>query len=142
MNSRSTQRPSVWLRYYRFLLILAALLGGIGVLLGAFGAHGLEPVLTLEGMEVYRTGVDYHFIHVLGMLLALSMADQRIARQHAVLSAALMAIGILLFSGSLYVLAVTGTSWIGMITPVGGMAFFGGWIALAIGVAQFCASTD
>ncbi len=132
-QNAATVSPALW----RALLVSAALLGGLGVLLGAFGAHGLEGVLTLEGMEVYRTAVDYHFTHVLGMLLTLALAGQAVAHYYAIIAASLHAAGIILFSGSLYVLALTQHDWLGMITPIGGMGFFAGWLTLAFGIARY-----
>lgn len=104
-------------------------------MLGAFGAHGLRGRLDAYSMSIYEKAVFYHFVHALGMLIA-----SVLPRVQAVSSAAatwvclLLLVGVLLFSGSLYVLAVTGIRALGMVTPIGGVAFIGGWMVLAIAV--------
>jgi uncharacterized membrane protein YgdD (TMEM256/DUF423 family) len=109
----------------------AALLA-LAVALGAFGAHGLKDRLDPYSMTVYEKAVLYHFLHALGILLvallgrtgALSAAGQtRVAW--------LLLVGIVLFSGSLYVLAVSGVRALGAVTPLGGLAFIAGWLLLA-----------
>jgi uncharacterized membrane protein YgdD (TMEM256/DUF423 family) len=110
-------------------LRIAAVLGFLGVLLGAFGAHGLRGRVSPEMLEVWRTGVLYHLVHVLA-LLGVALAGERVGWGRAVIG--LFAAGILVFSGSLYALALTGQTWLGAITPLGGAAFLGGWVALAV----------
>ena len=107
---------------------LAGFFGLTGVVLGAFGAHGLRDRLGPAMLEVYRTGVLYHLIHALA-LLAIGLHAGRLRYPRAV--AALWAIGIVIFSGSLYALALTGVHKLGAITPLGGLAFILGWAALA-----------
>jgi uncharacterized membrane protein YgdD (TMEM256/DUF423 family) len=109
------------------LIRLAALLGFSGVALGAFGAHGLRDRMTPGLLEVYRTGVLYHLIHALAVL-GVAIAAPRLRRAPAI--AALFAVGVLLFSGSLYALALTGMTRLGIITPLGGLALLGGWALL------------
>ena len=109
-------------------LKLASVLGFAGVALGAFGAHGLRQKLTPELMNAYQTGVLYHLLHAV-VLVALALYGRATAAP-VTLPGALFAIGILLFSGSLYVLAITGVSKLGMITPLGGLCFLAGWAAL------------
>lgn len=115
------------------ILMTATLLMAAAVAIGAFGAHGLKSHLSDEMMQVYKTGVDYHFYHALGLLLvgalSLSMPSGLLNW-----SAILLTVGILLFSGSLYVLAITGIKWLGAITPFGGLSFMAGWILLFIAV--------
>jgi uncharacterized membrane protein YgdD (TMEM256/DUF423 family) len=108
---------------------LAAALGFVGVALGAFGAHGLRERLSPAMLEVYRTGVLYHLIHAVA-LLAVALGADRLARPQAV--AILFSAGIVLFSGSLYALSITGARVLGMITPLGGLLFMAGWATLAI----------
>jgi uncharacterized membrane protein YgdD (TMEM256/DUF423 family) len=108
---------------------LAAALGFVGVALGAFGAHGLRERLSPAMLEVYRTGVLYHLIHALA-LLAVALGADRLARPRAV--AALFTAGIVIFSGSLYALALTGARGLGAVTPVGGLLFMAGWVTLAL----------
>jgi len=116
----------------RFLLI-GALCGLFTVLLGAFGAHGLEGRLPEQNLIWWRKAVDYQGLHALA-LLALGL----LARQHPAPTLRLagwgFVTGILLFSGSLYLLALTGQHWLGMLTPFGGLAFIFGWCALALAV--------
>lgn len=104
----------------------------LGVLLGAFGAHGLKSTLTEEGKAIWQTAVLYHLVHGLallavGWLATLKPHDALIPR-----AGWLFALGLLLFSGSLYLLAVTGLKKLGMITPLGGLAFLAGWACLAL----------
>lgn len=104
---------------------LAAVLGFLAVALGAFGAHGLKPVLERHGtLATWETAVLYHAVHTVA-LLALA-ARVRVP----VFTAWCFLAGIAVFSGSLYVLSVTGIRWLGAITPLGGVAFLAGWVAL------------
>jgi len=109
------------------LLRLAAFLGFSGVALGAFGAHGLRDRVSPAMLEVYRTGVLYHLIHALAVL-GLARGAGRVRR--AAVVAGLFAGGVALFSGSLYLLALTGVSALGAVTPIGGLAFLAGWALL------------
>lgn len=105
---------------------LAAVLGFLAVALGAFGAHGLKPVLERHGtLATWDTAVLYHAVHAVA-LLALAAR----ARVPTVTAWCFVA-GIVVFSGSLYVLSVTGIRWLGAVTPLGGVAFLAGWAALA-----------
>jgi uncharacterized membrane protein YgdD (TMEM256/DUF423 family) len=108
---------------------LVAVIGLLGVLLGALGAHGTvhETVAANGRLEQWGTAVQYHQIHALG-LLALTLAAPRGYRA----SKLAFLIGIALFSGSLYVLAWTGIKWLGAVTPLGGLAFMVGWALLAL----------
>ena len=104
----------------------------VAVSLGAFGAHGLRGRLDAYSLEVYERAVFYHFIHALGLLLVALLA-----RAGAIGGAVtgrvgwLLLAGILLFSGSLYLLAITGQRWLGAVTPVGGVSFIAAWVLLA-----------
>jgi len=132
------------------LIRLAGALGFLGVALGAFGAHGLRERLAPGMLDVYKTGVLYHLLHA-AALLALALGAERspsgtsapsrpaptplasralVARPRAV--AALWVAGVVIFSGSLYALALTGVTWLGAITPVGGLLLMAGWVTLAI----------
>jgi uncharacterized membrane protein YgdD (TMEM256/DUF423 family) len=113
------------------LLRLGAVLAALGVALGAFGAHGLRSLVTPERLAVFETGVRYHLVHALGVLVAAWAAH---AAPHAAgprWAGALFAVGVGLFSGSLYLLVWTGVTTWGAVTPFGGLAFLAGWIALA-----------
>jgi uncharacterized membrane protein YgdD (TMEM256/DUF423 family) len=108
---------------------LAAIYGFLGVALGAFGAHGLRERLAPGMLEVYKTGVLYHLLHAVA-LLAVALGAERLARPRAV--ATLFALGVAIFSGSLYALALTGVGTLGAITPIGGLLLMAGWVTLAI----------
>lgn len=115
----------------RVLLLLAALFGFTGVGLGAFAAHGLKGQLSPEYLAVFQTGVHYQMLHALA-LLALAALWQRLAGRLLAAAGLCFCGGILLFSGSLYALTLTGISALGMITPVGGLMFLVGWFCLGL----------
>jgi len=119
----------------RTFVVIAAVLGGLGVALGAFGAHALKARLAPEMLTVYQTGVLYHLIHAVA-LLGLAAWVERGGGSAATVAGWLFLAGVVLFSGSLYVLAVTGVRGLGMITPFGGVAFIAGWVALAWDAAR------
>ncbi len=111
----------------------AAILLALAVSFGAFGAHGLQGRLDTYSMSVYEKAVFYHFIHSLGMLaVPLLLRAGLISTSAATWTGWLLLAGILLFSGSLYLLAVTGTRMLGAITPFGGVSFIAAWICLAV----------
>jgi len=122
----------------RTLLTVAGMLGLTAVMLGAFGAHGLRERLgTL--IEVYRTGVLYHLVHALAAL-AVALAADRLRRPRLIVG--LFGVGVAIFSGTLYLLAITGMTWLGAITPIGGILLMAGWAALiAEGFGRGRAST-
>ena len=108
-------------------LRMTAVLGFLAVGLGAFGAHGLKPLLAQNGTAAtWETAVLYHFIHLLVMLW---LVDRPAFATGAWLS---FFVGILIFSGSLYLLAVTNIKWLGAITPLGGVSFLVGWLWVAL----------
>ena len=111
-------------------LIAAALAGASGVALGAFGAHALRARLDPASLATWQTAVLYHLIHACA-LLALALVARATGRAVG-LPTALFAAGILLFSGSLYGLALTGWRWLGPLTPLGGLAFLAGWLSLLL----------
>jgi len=117
----------------RSILLIAALLLALAVILGAFGAHALKERLTADMMQVYETGVKYHFYHALGLLLVGVLAIQMPSTLMNWSAICLIA-GIVIFSGSLYVLAITGIKWLGAITPIGGLSFIAGWVLLALAI--------
>lgn len=109
----------------------------LGVIIGAFGAHGLRGRLDAYSLDVYQRAVLYHFVHALGILITGALAASgAIARRSANWAGGLLLAGVVLFSGSLYVLAITGNRMLGAITPFGGVAFIAGWIVLAICAAR------
>lgn len=113
-------------------LFLGALLGGLSVALGAFGAHGLRGLVTADLLANYETAARYQMYHALA-LMATSIVggDARRARLTNV-AGWLFVIGVIIFSGSLYIMTFTGLRWLGAITPIGGAAMIGGWAALAV----------
>jgi len=122
----------------RAFIAIGALSGCLAVAAGAFGAHALRARLAPEMLDVFQTGVTYEMYHALG-LVGVGILLARFSSEGSVwLSAAgwLFIAGSILFSGSLYLLALTGTLWLGAITPLGGVAFLLGWLALAIGVLR------
>jgi len=111
---------------------LGAILGGLAVLVGAFGAHGLDAMMSDEMAEVYETGVRYHFYHALA-IFALAVGSPALWTSKLCLWACrAWAVGIVIFSGSLYVLALTEMKWLGAITPFGGVAMIAGWVLAAL----------
>ena len=115
-------------------LLLGSLNAMLAVMLGAFGAHGLKNILTADMLAVFNTGVQYHFYHALGLLVVGLIATQLPASMQIKWSGWLMFVGIVLFSGSLYVLAITGLRCLGAITPIGGVCFILAWGMLAYAV--------
>jgi len=113
-------------------LILAAVNGFLAVALGAFGAHGLKPKLPANLLSAFETGVQYHFYHTLALFGVALLIDRLGPKPWLNASGWLFAAGIVLFSGSLYALALGAPKWLGPITPLGGLAFLAGWIALLV----------
>ncbi len=117
-------------------LFLGAISALTGVVMGAFGAHGLKAILSPEMLTVYQTGVTYQMWHALG-LIGIALIRQRIPESKLVgWAGSLMFIGIILFSGSLYLLAILDIKWLGMITPLGGVSFITAWSLIAIFAAK------
>lgn len=115
---------------HKFVLLFASLSGGLAVSLGAFGAHALKDRLTSNGyLATYETAVQYHFIHSL-VLLFLGLAIDKYQQPLFTNAAYAMMAGILIFSGSLYVLSLSGIKWLGAITPIGGVGFIVGWVLI------------
>ncbi len=112
--------------------VVAAVLLGLAVALGAFGAHALKTRLDAYQMGIWEKAVFYQFVHALGLLIVSLLPKMgALTASGANLVSALLAAGIVLFSGSLYVLALTGTRGFGAVTPLGGLAFLAAWIVLA-----------
>lgn len=109
---------------------LGALGAFVSVAAGAFGAHALKQVLQSDMLTVYQTAVDYQFFHSLG-LIAIGSLQKVSPRRHQAVAAWTMLAGIIIFSGSLYILSMSGIRWLGMITPVGGVCLLAAWLILA-----------
>jgi uncharacterized membrane protein YgdD (TMEM256/DUF423 family) len=116
----------------RTFLLLGAVLGFLGVAFGAFGAHALRSRLTPDMLGVFETGVRYQMYHVFALLIVSAAIGHLGSARLLVAAGWLFFSGILLFSGSLYALALTGTGILGAITPVGGVLFLSGWACLAL----------
>ena len=112
-----------------------AVLSGLGVLVGAFGAHGLRDRVAADMLAVFETGVRYHLIHGLA-IIAVAWAASRWPSAWIGAAGWLFAAGIVVFSGSLYILAISGVRWWGAVTPIGGVCFLAGWAALAVGALR------
>lgn len=115
----------------KLFITLASLSGMLAVIFGAFGAHALKGKLDDQALKVFETAVQYHFYHTFALLvvgvIALSQPQTVLLKS----SGWLFVIGILVFSGSLYLLSLTGVRWLGAITPLGGLALIAGWACLA-----------
>ena len=130
--------PALWLPSRispvtpRTLCICGAVCGAVGVAAGAFGAHALKARLTPEFLAVFETGVRYHLIHALALLVVAWAATRWPSRAISAAGWLFMA-GVVLFSGSLYALCLSGAGALGAVTPVGGIALIAGWLLLAWG---------
>lgn len=116
----------------KIFLIIGAINACLAVGLGAFGAHGLESRLSERMLETFKTGVQYHMYHALGLIGIALVADKLQSAGLINWAGWLMFAGIILFSGSLYVLSLSGIKILGAITPLGGLAFIIAWILLAV----------
>ncbi len=113
----------------RRFIALGAVTAFLSVALGAFGAHAVKNSISPELLRVYQTAVEYQFFHALGLIL-LGLIYQQLPQRLVSLSGWLMLAGIVVFSGSLYILSLSGVRWLGAITPIGGMAFLLAWLIL------------
>jgi uncharacterized membrane protein YgdD (TMEM256/DUF423 family) len=113
-------------------LVLGALFALLAVMAGAFGAHGLRGVIDERGLEVFQTAVTYQVYHSLALILVAILPVAGLSRRLLGIAAGFFVAGILLFSGSLYLLVLTDLRWVGPVTPVGGMGFMVGWILVVI----------
>jgi uncharacterized membrane protein YgdD (TMEM256/DUF423 family) len=124
----------------RAWLLLAAFFAFSGVGLGAFAAHALKSQLTPEYLGVFQTGVHYQMLHALA-LLGLALLTRQLPGRWLSAAGNLFTLGIVLFSGSLYALTLSGVSALGMITPLGGLAFLVGWLCVAVHAWRLAPST-
>ena len=118
----------------RVLLVIGSLFAFLSVALGAFGAHALRKKLSSDQLAVYQTGVQYQMYHALGLLALGIYAAVFGQNEWLTVSAVLMVIGVILFSGSLYVLTLTGKRGFGAITPLGGLSWIISWLLFLIAV--------
>ena len=119
----------------RIFFVIAAVLGFLGVAGGAFGAHALRDVLDPESLGAYETGIRYQVYHAFALAFAgWALKEYQGSRfKHA---GWFIIAGVALFSGSLYIMSITGVRWLGVITPVGGLALLAGWFSLIVGLLK------
>jgi len=117
--------------YKRFLL-LGSCCAFVGVAMGAFGAHVLKTMMSPELLVVYQTGVTYQMWHAMALICVALISQSNLSSIFLNCAGWLFFTGIVLFSGSLYLLALLNIKWLGMITPVGGICFLGGWLLLVV----------
>ncbi|QNK57372.1 DUF423 domain-containing protein [Paenibacillus sp. PAMC21692] len=118
----------------QLFIVLGCSLMALAVVLGAFGAHALKSKLSPDKLKVYETGVHYHIVHALGLIVVGLLVNQFPEAGMIVTGGWFLIAGIILFSGSLYVLSVAKARFLGPITPLGGLSFIIGWVLIAIGV--------
>lgn len=111
-------------------IILGAVLGALGVGMGAFGAHALRGSLSPENMEVFQTASRYHLIHAVA-LVAIGLVAVKVEGPAIAVAGTAMTIGVFVFCGALYTLAIADLRWLGAVAPIGGVALIVGWLALA-----------
>lgn len=111
------------------IIALGAFNAFIAVAAGAFAAHGLKDILSTEYLNTFKTAADYQMMHAIGLIL-IGLINKQNTNRCNIAAAIFMLIGILLFSGSLYLLTLTGTRWLGIITPFGGICFLIAWLTL------------
>lgn len=119
-------------------MVLGTLNAFLSIALGAFGAHGLKDKLSAKYLDIYQTGVHYHMIHAIGLIVVGILYRTMTQNQHSLMNWTgwLMFVGIVLFSGSLYVLSLTKVSVLGAITPIGGLCFLASWLLLTLAIIK------
>ncbi|GAW87086.1 conserved hypothetical protein [Bathymodiolus platifrons methanotrophic gill symbiont] len=117
---------------HSIFLFLSTISAFLAVSMGAFGAHALKTILSPEMLVVYKTAVTYQMWHALGLGLIALLRQQNPDSRLIIYAGWLMFSGIILFSGSLYILSLSGIKWLGMITPIGGICFLSAWMLLII----------
>lgn len=120
----------------KFILGFAAISGALSIILGAFAAHALRGKLGPESLSYFDTAVDYQLMHSVAILVLLSFYHNW-KKEWLIWGARSMAAGIVFFSGSLYVLALTDITWVGPITPLGGLFFIAGWVCLLVAAYEY-----
>lgn len=120
----------------KIFLLLGSANAALAVMLGAFGAHALKARLDVSLLKAYHTAVEYHFYHALGLILVGIIAMNLPANIWLKSSGWSMLVGIILFSGSLYLMSIFNLRWLGMVTPIGGLLFILAWVSLCISVLK------
>ena len=118
--------------FRRWPLALGGFFALTAVMAGAFGAHGLRGVVSPQGLEVFQTAVTYQMYHALALILIALLSGVRLSNRLLLVGAGFFTAGILLFSGSLYLLVLTQMSWPGPVTPLGGLCFMVGWVLVMV----------
>lgn len=136
MQFSATNAPTIGVIMRNNFLFLAAISGFSGVALGAFGAHGLANILSPKMLAIYKTGVDYQMWHTLGLGLIANLYRQNPTNTIIIWAGWLMLIGIIIFCGSLYILAISNLHWLGIVAPIGGLTLLSAWALLAISAYQ------
>ena len=126
----------------RTFAFLGAVFAGLGVIFGAFGAHVLKESLTAENLQIFITGTNYQIIHGMALILLAAMSDKLSCDHRATVNGWFYVAGIVLFSGSLYALSMTGVKAFGMVAPLGGLSLIGGWIVFAFNAWGMQSSTQ
>ena len=116
----------------RLAILLGAGNAALAILLGAFAAHAFRNSMSEKMLSIFHTAVDYHLYHALGLIIVGLLINQHPNSQLLNISLVVMLIGIIVFCGSLYVLSLSGITWVGMITPFGGFAFIASWVLMLI----------
>ncbi|MDH4206512.1 MAG: DUF423 domain-containing protein [Desulfobacteraceae bacterium] len=124
----------------KLFLVLGSINAATAVTMGAFGAHSLKTKISEDMLSVFQTAVQYHFYHSLGLLIVGLLTIYFKPEKYLKIAGWMMFIGIILFSGSLYILSTTNTRWLGMITPFGGIAFIISWVYIAVAVWKWSSS--
>lgn len=118
----------------KFFLLAGGIAGLLAVILGAFGAHGLEKAVSAKALSVFKTGVQYQFYHAFALIISGILYHLSQENKLFKLSGIAYLVGIFIFSGSLYLYTLTGIRTFGMITPLGGLSFMAGWLLLIMGL--------
>ena len=120
----------------KLFLFLASIFGFLGVAIGAFGAHAVKSRISPEMLDIYHTGTQYQMYHSLALLAVAILLKFYPESRMLTISGWLFTAGIVVFSGSLYALSLSGVKMLGAITPIGGLCFLGGWLFLLIGTMK------
>lgn len=121
----------------KLFFILGGIFAGVAVALGAFGAHGLRDKLAVDMLQTFETAVRYQMYHAIALfVVAFALSRWQATTGLSTIAGWLFVAGIILFSGSLYLLSVTGVRWLGAITPLGGVAFIAGWVLLVLAAVR------
>ena len=119
----------------KLFVMLGASLAGLSVAAGAFGAHALRDKVDARGLEIWQTAAEYQMSHALALLFV-AWLSTRVESTAVTVAGWAFVVGVLVFSGSLYTLALSGVKWLGAITPIGGVSFLVGWVALVVAATK------